>query len=718
MIEQLPRLSQAPVRCAVRQAANLSETQLLETLIPHARLTTAMNAAVRHRARALVTAIREQQRGQGGIDALLQEFSLSTEEGIVLMCLAEALLRIPDNTTVDRMIRDKLAGGDWAGHLGQSESLFVNASAWGLLLTGKVVGSNLSAGHHTSLLEKTFSRLGEPVVRSAMRYAMRIMGAQFVLGQDIGSALERAQAAGQSGFTFSYDMLGEGARTMTDADRYHAAYLGAIKEIGRSSEEPAGSSHCPVARAGISVKLSALHPRYEIRQTARVVAELLPRVMELVLAARHLNIGFTIDAEESWRLDLSLEVIEHICADSRLADWQGFGFAVQAYQKSALEVVKWAEALARRTGRYLGVRLVKGAYWDSEIKWAQEGGYSTYPVFTRKSATDLSYQACAQHLLAARDLLYPQFATHNAYSVATILELARASGRPGGFEFQRLHGMGEELYHQLARQGLILTGDKGGVSPGCRIYAPVGEHADLLAYLVRRLLENGANTSFVNNLQNRSLPIDNLLQDPVEATSAVPASLPLPAEIYYPHRMNSAGMNLADHVTLTDLSHRLASWWSNRTPAVFEKGMFENKMFEKGMTPVCNPAVRQEVIGHVRFDDAAAMRSKLTIVHQGQQAWCNTPLIERAACLQRVADALIAEQTECLGLCIKEAGKTVEDSLAEIREAVDFCRYYAKEALAEEALAEEALPLSVRCCASAPGIFRWPYFLVRLPRHW
>ena len=723
MIKQLPQLSEDPSRCAIRRVAGLGESQVLDRLIDEAALPPSVENAAWKRAYELVGVIRKEQTNQGGVDALLQEFSLSSEEGIVLMCLAEALLRIPDKATVDRMLQDRLGGADWASHLGQSDSLFVNASAWGLLLTGKVTNLNAPEHHPASLLGKTLARLGEPVVRSAMRYAMKILGAQFVLGRDIESALERAKEAESSGFTYSYDMLGEAARTMADAAQYHQAYLEAIEKIGAAS-----ASRAPAQKAGISVKLSALHPRYEYAQFESVKTDLVSSVKTLVMAAKQQAIGFTLDAEESWRLDISLEVIEQIVTDPDLADWHGFGLAVQAYQKPALEVINWAEALARRVGRQLAVRLVKGAYWDSEIKWAQERGYPGYPVFTSKAATDVSYQACAKRLLQAREHLYPQFATHNAYTVATILELEKAArsgddqsspmSRSMGFEFQRLHGMGEELYHQLvgkAGQGDAPSGDAQSDSHiPCRIYAPVGEHADLLAYLVRRLLENGANTSFVNNLQNRDLPLAELLSNPVKEAALKEAamkekrqapSLPLPEAIYHPHRVNSAGMDLADGVALDDLNTRLADWWSETkaSEAVSsETRSSETQTHQQGSWRITNPAHRDEVIGMLSFDDRPAMRSKLEVVLAGQQAWRDTPLAERAACLLRIATALETGSEEFLGLCMKEAGKTLEDSIAEVREAVDFCRYYSREAAKEasQEVPQSTEPLGTVLCIS------------------
>lgn len=632
-------------RQAIRRAVAGDEGRALKRLQEIARLEPSREAAVWQRSRELVLQIRDHQQGQGGIDALLQEFSLSSEEGVVLMCLAEALLRIPDAATQDRMIQDRLGSGDWTAHLGHSESLFVNASAWGLLLTGKVTG--LSAKQSANVLSRTVGRLGEPVIRSAMRYAMQIMGAQFVMGTDIRNALVRARRFEKMGYAYSYDMLGEGARTMVDADRYFAHYLEAIDQIGRAGGHGIGG-------AGISIKLSALHPRYELKQHGRVLRELRQRLMQLVLAAKRVNIGLTVDAEESFRLDLSLEIIESVFSDERLAGWNGFGLAIQAYQKHGYEVVEWAVNLARETGRRLSVRLVKGAYWDSEIKWAQEKGHETYPVFTEKCATDVSYQACARLLLDNRAYVYPQFATHNAYTLAAILEMEQQSSSQGDFEFQRLHGMGEELYDDLVRAGTR-----------CRIYAPVGEHADLLAYLVRRLLENGANTSFVNNIQNRALPLSSLLEDPVRQSDRVSFRMPLPADIYWPHRANSRGLDLEDLVQLSALAGRL--------PLVELSGTGQG-------TRVVNPACLSDSPGQVRFDDKRSMLVKLERVAKGRKAWQDAGVPARAEVLRRIAAHLEAERHWYIACCLREAGKTLDDCVGEVREAIDFCHYYAEQA--------------------------------------
>ncbi len=651
----------------MRRYYRMDENAVLDELIVQAALSTDDLALVAERTRALVLGIRQAQSGKGGIDALLNEFSLSTEEGIVLMCLAEALLRVPDQETCDALIRDKLALGDWSSHLGNSDSLFVNASAWGLLLAGRVVDCGPEQRRQQlSLLKRTVNRLGGSVIRASVRYAMKVMGTQFVMGINISNALSRAKVMEQKGYRYSYDMLGEGARTQQDADRYFESYSDAIENIGR-----AAAGHGPQKSPGISVKLSALHPHYMVAQRQRVLQELTPKLKTLALAARRFDIGFTVDAEEADRLELSLEVIEAVFVDEELSGWQGFGLAVQAYQKRASFVIDWAKNLSQSAGRKMMVRLVKGAYWDSEIKWTQEQGLKDYPVFTRKPSTDVCYQACAKKLLSYRDYLYPQFATHNAYTVATVLTLDRDGpcSQRQGYEFQRLHGMGEELYDQVLQSE--------GVA--CRIYAPVGEHADLLAYLVRRLLENGANSSFVNNIIDESIPVESLLQDPVALVSSWKdkrnPGIPLPFELYSGNaleagtRENSMGLDFSDETLLSELSNRMESIW--QTMKAVEHA---------GGEPVVNPANVHQLIGGLNYANTAGIERALTIVHEGWEAWRNKPVTERAALLRKLAVALEQHMDELLVLCTKEAGKTIADGVAEVREAVDFCRYYADRA--------------------------------------
>lgn len=674
-------------RQTLRDYYRKDEDTVINELLPLADMGAAGRARVWQQARELVVGIRSAQVGKGGVDALLNEFALSTEEGIVLMCLAEALLRVPDKHTMDCLIRDKLISGDWASHLGNSDSLFVNASAWGLLLTGKVVSyadedRERKQQKQIGLLKKTVNRLGEPVIRAAVRYAMQIMGSQFVMGKTISAAIERAQKQEAKGYCYSYDMLGEGARTMADADRYFQSYKAAIEAIGK-----AAAGRGPINSPGISVKLSAIHPRYAFSHRDRVIKELVPRLKALALAAKAWDIGLTVDAEEADRLDLSLDIIEAVFADSDLDGWEGFGLAVQAYQKRALHVVDWVTALASNVGRKVMVRLVKGAYWDSEIKWSQQEGLKDYPVFTRKPSTDVSYMACAKRLLAARDVLYPQFATHNAYTVATILELDKRCANPKrqGFEFQRLHGMGEALYDQIMETESV----------ACRIYAPVGEHADLLAYLVRRLLENGANSSFVNNIVDESVPVDSLLQDPVESVQAWGVKrnpqIPLPEDLYRVtdaekgERINSAGVDLTDIATVIAMDQSLEHWWQAQQAWIKDSLNRDNSSVER----VCNPAHRDQVVGALCYENRDTIEDKLAKAHAAFDGWRNTPVQERAALLRQLADRLESHRDMLIALCVKEAGKSVADGVAEVREAVDFCRYYADRA--EEILMDTQL---------------------------
>ncbi len=643
------------------------EAQCLETLADEARVSSAQLLTIRQTAQSLIARMRHSQRGTGGVDALLNEFSLSSEEGVVLMCLAEALLRVPDTITVDRLIRDKLLQGNWSSHLGNSHSMFVNASSWGLLLTGKVIelGSN---GEKKNLLKTTVSRLGEPVIRAAIRYAMQLMGTQFVMGKSIDSAITRAVKQESKGYRYSYDMLGEGARTQEAADRYYNSYRAAIVAIGEASK-----GRGPISSAGISVKLSAIHPRYEMTHRQRVMDELVPRLKSLALVAKQYDIGFTVDAEEADRLELSMDVIEAVFSDGDLGDWQGFGLAIQAYQKRALTVVDWVAALAKKHQRKMMVRLVKGAYWDSEIKWCQEQGLSDYPVFTRKPSTDVSYHACAKRLLANRDFIYPQFATHNAYTVSTILsmdDVCNFASREG-YEFQRLHGMGDSLYDQ------ILTDEQ----VACRIYAPVGEHEDLLAYLVRRLLENGANTSFVNNIIDEKITLESLLQDPVatvmEWTQKSNVHIPLPKYLYAQSahenttRMNATGWDLSNRWESNGLLDDMDNAWSSYQAAQ------ESKPCETDSLNVVNPANGADTLGRLSLASEDAMKAALEETHNALKQWSSTDVNARAQILRTIAVQLEENTPLLLSLCVKEAGKTVDDSVAEIREAVDFCRYYA-----------------------------------------
>jgi len=661
-------------------AWRIDETAHMDRLCSAAKLTDDAHARVQEHSYMLVEKVRRNRRSGTGIDAFMHEYQLSSQEGVVLMCLAEALLRIPDEDTIDKLIRDKIATGDWESHLGKSESLFVNASTWGLMISGRMVGSAETPAEQNpvgnpdtrrSIFQRLLQRSGEPVIRQAVRQAMRIMGRQFVMGRTIGEALKRARSQQTKGYLYSYDMLGEAARTEADSVRYLQAYLQAISAIGKAAE-----NRGPLRSPGISIKLSALHPRYELAQGERVMRELLPRLLQLAQAAKGFGIGLTIDAEEADRLDMSMALLEAVATDATLSGWDGLGVAVQAYQKRAFDLIDWLATLATRTERRLMIRLVKGAYWDSEIKRAQERGLDGYPVFTRKACTDVSYLACARKLLAQRELFYPQFATHNAHTVAAVLEMA--ADQPGDFEFQRLHGMGQALYEQIIDR------------VPCRIYAPVGSHEDLLPYLVRRLLENGANTSFVNRIVDDTAPVEEIISDPLEKLATLPQiphpRIPLPAAIY-PDRAGSRGFELSDVAVLEQLQagiRRASLKLWQAAPLI--AGSVDNT----SASAVYNPADNTEQIGQVIVADMADVQKALDAAPAAARLWDRTPVAERAACLERSADLLEAHSSKLIAMCIREGGKTIGDAVAEVREAVDFCRYYAVRARAD--FSAESLP--------------------------
>ncbi|HEY4367302.1 MAG TPA: bifunctional proline dehydrogenase/L-glutamate gamma-semialdehyde dehydrogenase PutA [Steroidobacteraceae bacterium] len=668
--------SDRPIATAINRHYLGDEQPIVAGLAQRARLDAGQRQRVRAQAQRLVEGVRAHETQRTGLDAFLRQYDLSSQEGVILMCLAEALLRIPDDATADKLIADKIAKGDWAAHLGDAESLFVNASTWGLMLTGRIVRPGDDDLHDPrGFIARIAGRLGEPVLRGAFRQAMRIMGHQFVMGRTIAEALERSVSAEHRLYRHSFDMLGESALTHDDADRYLDAYHRAIKAVAAATDRNAAPESAP----SISVKLSALFPRYEFAQRQRVLDELAPRLHELAVAAHDGNIALTVDAEEAERLELSLELIEHIARSPRLQGWQGFGLALQAYQKRAPDVTRWLIALAQSTGRRLNVRLVKGAYWDSEIKRAQERGLSGYPVFTRKVNTDVSYLACARELLAARDAVYPQFATHNAQTVATILELA--GGGQASFEFQRLHGMGEELYAQ------IVGADKLGVP--CRIYAPVGSHEDLLPYLVRRLLENGANTSFVNRLVDESTAVEEIVRDPVVEAEALQYSghpkIPQPRQIYGATRANSRGVNLPDPVEFNRLDAEMRKAAGQRWSAAPIVG---GKTRSGSSQPVTNPANRSEIVGTVIAADEATVDAAIALAARGQPAWDATDANQRADVLVRAADLFESRLPLLAAYCIREGGRSIPDSISEVREAVDFLRYYAARARAEFAQPE------------------------------
>src|SRR5690554_3490680 len=649
---------------AIAERYLADETSSVKFLLEHARLPATAAAAVQREARTLVETIRRKKTQ--GLDAFLAEYDLSSSEGIVLMCLAEALLRIPDDETADKLIAEKLGEADWEAHLGASESLFVNASTWALLLTGRLLrAEELPVQPVARVLSRLMDRLGDAVVRAALRQAMRILGRQLVIGRTIDEALRRADEAPQ--YCYSFDMLGEAALTAKDAERYFEAYLGAIAALKARS-----SSRDITTAPSVSVKLSALHPRYEYAQRERCVRELADRLEQLTVAAIDAGCALTVDAEESDRLELSLAVFERVFKRrSPASSSGGFGIAVQAYQKRAWPVLLWLEELARGRRSVIPVRLVKGAYWDTEIKRAQQQGLSGYPVFTRKSSTDVSYLACAKLLLHESPHLYPQFATHNAHTVAWLMHV----GARDRFELQRLHGMGEELYDELLNAAHF--------DRPVRVYAPVGSHEDLLPYLVRRLLENGANTSFVNRLTRADTPIDDIVADPVAITESRLDSLPhpripLPIALFGRERANARGVNLSDGLELGRLAAALARTEPGRWKAA---PMVDGRRREgAGVVEQRDPADRRRIAGRVAVAGPEEAREALAAAASAWREWNDTPVQARASMLERAADRFEADAPELIARCIAEAGKTLADAVAEVREAVDFLRYYAAEA--------------------------------------
>lgn len=640
------------------------ETACVERLLGQLDLDADALGNIENYARTLVQAVRDKTEHKGGIDAFLHEYGLSTQEGVLLMCVAEALLRIPDDDTREALIRDKLGSADWKKHLGASSSLFVNASTWALMMTGQVVNMHGYKGRSPdATIRRLVARLGEPVVRESTNQAMRVMGKQFVMGRTIEEALERARDWEARGYSYSYDMLGEAARTMADARRYFQAYKTAIQKIGETAD-----GRGPYKGPGISVKLSALHPRYELGQVGRVMDELVPRLRALCIDAAKYDIGLNIDAEEADRLDLSLDCIEAISADPELKDWQGFGVVVQAYQKRAPFVLDCLADMGKRHGRRFMVRLVKGAYWDMEIKRAQELGLKGYPVFTRKANTDVSYLACAKKLFADTDVFYPQLATHNAHSISAVLNFA---GNNRDFEFQRLHGMGEELYEHAIEVDRIGT--------GCRIYAPVGQHEDLLAYLVRRLLENGANSSFVNRVQDAETPIAEIIADPVAQVRGYAHKphprIPMPRDIYGAGRVNARGVDLSDRSVLRGLADEMPKIFDTE----WQAGPIINgdDLAGEQTRDVISPQNFSQRIGTASEATDADIERAITSAAKAAPAWAARSADERALCLERAADLMEEDMARLMGLCVAEAGKTVLDGVAEIREAIDFCRYYA-----------------------------------------
>ncbi len=659
---------------AIRASFLADERITVGALAAQASLDSDTSAQVVRQARTWVEGVRARQLAHAGIESFLQQYDLSTQEGVLLMCVAEALLRIPDAQTADALIRDKLSRGDWERHLGASGSLLVNASTWGLMLTGRMTRLDAGdAGDPAAWYQRLVARAGEPVVRVAVRQAMKVMAEQFVMGRTIDEALDRSIATpAQRRCRHSYDMLGEAALTSADARRYRDAYAAAIAAIGARR---ADASAPLVAQPSISVKLSALHPRFEYAQRARVQGELVPIAQELARLARDAGIGLTLDAEESDRLELSLEIFARLRADAGLRGYEGLGLAVQAYQKRARAVVSWIAALARG-GERIPVRLVKGAYWDTEIKRAQVQGLANYPVFTRKSHTDVSYLACARALLDSAPRVYPMFATHNAHTIAWVAAYAHRQGHDlAAFEFQRLHGMGEALYDQVIGPATRLA---------CRVYAPVGSHRELLPYLVRRLLENGANTSFVNRIGDASVPVDDVVADPLakarEHDYAPARGLPLPRDLYAPERENAAGVALADQDAMAELDRALQD---AAAPAWVAAPLLARSTASGTARILLDPSDQRRSIGTVVDADATTVARALETLSVGQPVWNAQGGSARAEVLDRAAAILERERNAFVALLAREAGKTRPAALAEVREAVDFCRYYAARARAQ-----------------------------------
>ena len=698
----------AALRAAITAAWLRDETEHVHELLEQARLPADEQIQAQKLAVDLVKRVRARAQDQGAIEAFMRQYDLGSEEGVLLMCVAEALLRIPDQETADKLIRDKLGDADWEKHLGQSDSVLVNASTWGLMLTGRLVNLNdLTRADVPGAFKRLVGRVGEPVIRLAVRQAMRIMGHQFVMGRTIDEALARSRKGDNADYRYSFDMLGEGALTSRDAARYLEAYRQAIHAIGRT-----GPFVDVFAAPSISIKLSALHPRYEHAKRARVMKDLAPAILELAQLAKSYGIGFTIDAEEADRLELSLDLIEATFSDASLAGWEGYGLAVQAYQKRTPYVIDFLADLARRVGRRMPVRLVKGAYWDAEIKRAQIDGHPGYPVFTRKPNTDVSYLANARRMFDHGDALYPMFATHNAQTIAAIHALsllppgegarradegaehpdtsARAVPSPQplsrgerGFEFQKLHGMGDDLYAEVVPKHRLDT--------PCRVYAPVGSHEDLLPYLVRRLLENGANSSFVNRITDENVAIEDLVRDPVQTVSefeSIPhPRIPLPVDLFRSQsapiassdRNNSMGANLANDNDLRALAERINASVKPWRAAPLVPGA----VVSGNALPVTNPADRRQTVGEWQPADSAAVEKALANAVAAQPAWDRTPAASRAAILEHAANLLEQRLPDYIALCVKEAGKTIPDGVAEVREAVDFLRYYAAQARAQ-----------------------------------
>jgi RHH-type proline utilization regulon transcriptional repressor/proline dehydrogenase/delta 1-pyrroline-5-carboxylate dehydrogenase len=648
----------------------VDESQWLEQLLPLATPTAEEKSAITIQTTQLIEAIRADKKSIQMIDALLLEYSLDTQEGILLMCLAEALMRIPDAATADALIKDKLSVADWKSHLKNSDSVFVNASTWGLMLTGKVIGLGEKGTQSPSqAVNRLVNKFSEPVIRKAMYQAMKIMGHQFVRGRTIEEAQKNGRPMRDKGFTYSFDMLGEAALTTADANKYFKDYLMAIEAVGR---ETYGNDTSPAP--SVSIKLSALHPRYEVANEERVMTELYDTLMQLLKRAIEVDVAITVDAEEADRLELSLKLFEKIYRSELVKGWGKFGLVVQAYSKRALPVLVWLNGLAKEQGDLIPLRLVKGAYWDSEIKWSQQAGYENYPVYTRKEATDVAYLACARFLLSegVRGNIFPQFASHNAHTVTAIAVMAPHKD----YEFQRLHGMGDSLYnHVMAKYGQPV-----------RIYAPVGSHADLLPYLVRRLLENGANSSFVHRLVDARCPIYELTHHPVDMLKSFSTfnndKIPLPTGIFS-ERKNSYGVNIDIESEAKPFEAQVESFLNNQWtagPVINGKCFAESMIKDNAAEIVTAPYDRRIEVGKVAFATLDHVSAAIQVAQTAFPEWKGTAIEQKAKCLETLADLMEENLAELVAICHQEAGKTIHDSIDEVREAVDFCRYYAKQA--------------------------------------
>ncbi len=659
--------SLSSARDALRLASYENELDASRILLDAKVLSDGERERISERAEAIIKQSRALSSQQGTLDAFLQEFGLSNQEGVALMCLAEALLRIPDVDTQDALIAEKIRTGDWSSHLGKSHSPFVNASVWALMLTGRIVKVDpVIRNNPADFIDRLVKRTGEPVIRQAVNQAMRIMGRQFVFGRTISEALKRMSRMPENKQLMSFDMLGEGARTKAAADRYFKLYHDAIETVGSHENKRPGG---PNSHSSVSIKMSALHPRYEQTNRQRLMDDLCPKLLELAMLAKRYDIQLTLDAEEADRLDLSLDLFEFLARSPELMGWPGLSIAIQAYQKRARHVIDWLRHLAIETNRRIPVRLVKGAYWDTEIKISQELGMPDYPVWTRKAATDLSYLVCAHKLIEGGDAFYPMFATHNAHSIAAIVEM----GHDADYEFQRLHGMGDLLYRAVGK----IVGHPVKV----RTYAPVGVHRDLLPYLVRRLLENGANSSFVNRFMDMKVPIEEVAFDPITVIENDPvgrhSGIPLPPHIYGTSRLNSAGINLMDTHQLQTL---VAALEKEKDRRFIGPSLVSGKPAGDEPVAVMSPVDRRLTVGEIREAGNAERKAALDAATNAYPGWNKLGGPERAKILRRMGDALEEETTALLGLMAREAGKTLGDGIAEVREAVDFCRYYADRA--------------------------------------